>query len=122
MKFESIDISEVPICETVISCDNLTCDAYGRPPNPSVVCELQIAGYPNWIRYCRTETIERCSNPQFLCTIVFRSGDGLNKNTLVRFTVYDVREKLSQTAVPLFGSAQISLGAILGKVFIVFNQ
>lgn len=55
--------------------------------------------------------LQRCSNPQYLCTIVFRSGDGLNKNSLVRFTVYDVREKVSQTAVPL-GSAEISLGAI----------
>lgn len=42
---------------------------------------------------------------------MFRSGDGLNKNSIVRFTVYDVREKVSQTAVPL-GSAEISLGAI----------
>lgn len=30
---------------------------------------------------------------------------------MIRFTVYDVREKLSQTAVPL-GSAEIALGVI----------
>lgn len=56
--------------------------------------------------------LQRCSNPQYICTIIFRSGDGLNKNSLVRFTVFDVREKVSQTAVPL-GSAEIALGKII---------
>lgn len=55
---------------------------------------------------------QRCSNPQFLCTISFRGCDGLNAKTLIRFTVYDVRERVSQTAVPL-GSAEITLGVIL---------
>lgn len=83
-----------------------------------------------WIKYGRTEVIEvislselfaclkliakhfqRSSNPQFLCTIVFRASDGLNSNSMIRFTAYDVREKVSQTAVPL-GFAEISLGVI----------
>lgn len=55
--------------------------------------------------------LQRCSNPQFQCTISFRSCDGLDATSLVRFTVYDVREKLSQTAVPL-GTAEIALGHI----------
>lgn len=42
---------------------------------------------------------------------MFRSCDGLNKNSLIRFTVYDVREKVSQTALPL-GSAEMKLGEI----------
>lgn len=54
---------------------------------------------------------QKSSNPQFLCTIVFRASDGLNSKTAVRFTAYDVREKVSQTAVPL-GFAEISLGVI----------
>lgn len=128
------DICETPICESVISCDNLLCDGHGRPPNPTVIAQISDASRLSWIRYGRTEVIEvrsevkrhslikltqtiqfqslqRCSNPQYLCTLVFRVCDGLNKNSLVRFTVYDVREKVSQTAVPL-GSAEISLGAI----------
>jgi inositol polyphosphate-4-phosphatase len=56
-------------------------------------------------------TLQRSSNPQFLCTIVFRASDGLTANTMIRFTAYDVREKVSQTAVPL-GFAEISLGVI----------
>jgi inositol polyphosphate-4-phosphatase len=55
--------------------------------------------------------LQRSSNPQFLCTIVFRASDGLNTNSMIRFTAYDVREKVSQTAVPL-GFAEISLGVI----------
>lgn len=42
---------------------------------------------------------------------MFRSCDGLNKKSLIRFTVYDVREKVSQTALPL-GSAEVKLGEI----------
>lgn len=54
---------------------------------------------------------QRSSNPQFLCTIVFRASDGLNASTMIRFTAYDIKEKVSQTAVPL-GFAEISLGVI----------
>lgn len=42
---------------------------------------------------------------------MFRGCDGLNKNSIIRFTVFDVREKFSQTAVPL-GSAEVALGTI----------
>lgn len=42
---------------------------------------------------------------------MFRACDGLNRNSLIRFTVYDVREKVSQTAVPL-GSAEVALATI----------
>jgi inositol polyphosphate-4-phosphatase len=42
---------------------------------------------------------------------VFRASDGLNAKTMIRFTAYDVREKVSQTAVPL-GFAEINLGVI----------
>ena len=47
----------------------------------------------------------------FLCTIPFRSCDGLHVESSIRFTVYDVRERLSQTAVPI-GSSEIALGVI----------
>lgn len=65
----------------------------------------------NSVRFSVPVGIQRCSNPQYLCTVLFRSCDGLNKNSLIRFTVYDVREKVSQTAVPL-GSAEVTLSAI----------
>lgn len=42
---------------------------------------------------------------------MFRASDGLSAGTMIRFTAYDVREKVSQTAVPL-GFAEISLGVI----------
>lgn len=51
------------------------------------------------------------SNPQFSCTFQFRNGDGLNSGTKIRFTAFDVREKLSKTAVPM-GSAEIPLALI----------
>ncbi len=38
---------------------------------------------------------------QVFCGFRFRSCDGLDSDSTVRFTAYDVREKVSQTAVPL---------------------
>lgn len=53
-----LDISEVPLCESAISCDNLLCDGHGRSPNPSVVVQISGPNRTNWIKYCRTEVIE----------------------------------------------------------------
>lgn len=41
----------------------------------------------------------------------FRASDGMNGESRVRFTVYDVRERVSHTAIPL-GSACVLLSAI----------
>uniref|UniRef100_A0A182QHM5 phosphatidylinositol-3,4-bisphosphate 4-phosphatase n=1 Tax=Anopheles farauti TaxID=69004 RepID=A0A182QHM5_9DIPT len=109
---KEIDLNEIPICESVISCDNLLCDGNGKPPNPSVVVQVTSNNRASgWIKYGRTEVIERSSNPQFICTIAFRVCDGLHAGSLIRFTAYDVREKVTQTAVPI-GWAEISLGVI----------
>uniref|UniRef100_A0A182N1G6 phosphatidylinositol-3,4-bisphosphate 4-phosphatase n=1 Tax=Anopheles dirus TaxID=7168 RepID=A0A182N1G6_9DIPT len=109
---KEIDLNEIPICESVISCDNLLCDGNGKPPNPSVVVQVTSNNRASgWIKYGRTEVIERSSNPQFICTIAFRVCDGLHSGSLIRFTAYDVREKVTQTAVPI-GWAEISLGVI----------
>ncbi|XP_058444865.1 type II inositol 3,4-bisphosphate 4-phosphatase isoform X2 [Malaya genurostris] len=110
---KEIDLAEIPICESAISCDNLLCDGNGKPPNPSVVVQVtsNSRAASGWVKYGRTEVIERSSNPQFICTITFRTGDGLNAKSLIRFTAYDVREKVTQTAVPI-GWAEVALGVI----------
>lgn len=64
-----------------------------------------------WRDFARTEIVERSANPQFLCTIRFKRSDGFSADTLLRFTVYDVRERLSHTAVPL-AYAEVALGVI----------
>lgn len=46
-----------------------------------------------------------------MCTFQFRNGDGLNLNTKIRFTAFDVRERISKTAVPM-GTAEIPLAMI----------
>ncbi|KXJ78924.1 hypothetical protein RP20_CCG003052 [Aedes albopictus] len=110
---KEIELNEVPICESAISCDNLLCDGNGKPPNPSVVVQVTSnnRAASGWVKYGRTEVIERSSNPQFICTITFRTGDGLNAKSQIRFTAYDVREKVTQTAVPI-GWAEVALGVI----------
>ncbi|XP_055618165.1 type II inositol 3,4-bisphosphate 4-phosphatase isoform X3 [Toxorhynchites rutilus septentrionalis] len=110
---KEIELNEIPICESAISCDNLLCDGNGKPPNPSVVVQVTSSNRAasGWVKYGRTEVIERSSNPQFICTITFRAGDGLNAKSLIRFTAYDVREKVTQTAVPI-GWAEVALGVV----------
>ncbi|XP_011299273.1 type I inositol 3,4-bisphosphate 4-phosphatase isoform X2 [Fopius arisanus] len=106
-----VDPAEVPICEVSLSCDNLLCDGHGRPPNPVLEIDVQASKSRTWIKYARTEVIERSSNPGFLTTVSFRGSDGLSTDTRVRITAYDVRERVSQTATPI-GSAVVTFSAV----------
>ncbi|OAD59554.1 Type I inositol 3,4-bisphosphate 4-phosphatase [Eufriesea mexicana] len=107
----STDPAEIPICEISLACDNLLCDGHGRPPNPVLEIDVQVKGSKTWIKYSRTEVVERSSNPGFLTTVSFRASDGLTTETKVRITAYDVRERVSQTATPI-GSAIVTLNAV----------
>ncbi|XP_076286111.1 inositol polyphosphate-4-phosphatase type I A isoform X2 [Lasioglossum baleicum] len=107
----STDPAEIPMCEISLTCDNLLCDGHGRPPNPVLEIDVQPKGSKTWIKYARTEVMERSSNPGFLTTVSFRASDGLNADTKTRITAYDVRERVSQTATPI-GSVIVTLNAI----------
>ncbi|XP_030381276.1 inositol polyphosphate-4-phosphatase type I A isoform X2 [Scaptodrosophila lebanonensis] len=104
------DLSELPICETALSCDNLPLDLQNRAPNARIICSVlhPDQGYI-WRPHARTEIIERSCSPQFLCTMRFRRTAGFTAQTRLRFTVYDVRERLSATSLPI-GSATMTLG------------
>ncbi|PNF15691.1 hypothetical protein B7P43_G14251, partial [Cryptotermes secundus] len=108
----TVDPCELPLCEISLACDNLLCDGHGRPPNPVLVVHVYFATDAVWIKYARTEVVEKSSNPGFLNTVTFRASDGLNGETRVRLTAYDVREHVSQTATPI-GSSVVTLGAVL---------
>ncbi|XP_029676508.1 type I inositol 3,4-bisphosphate 4-phosphatase isoform X4 [Formica exsecta] len=88
----SIDPAEVPMCEISLACDNLLCDGHGRPPTPVLEIDVQSRSSKTWIKYARTEVVERSSNPNFLTTVSFRASDGLTTETKIRITAYDVRE------------------------------
>ncbi|KAJ1524750.1 hypothetical protein ONE63_009629 [Megalurothrips usitatus] len=109
-----LDPCELPICEVSLACDNLLCDANGRPPNAVLVVHVFIPSDRVWVRYARTEVVERSSNPCFLITVTFRASDLLDSETRVRVTAYDVRESVSHTALPL-GCALISLRSLIGN-------
>ncbi|XP_066586693.1 inositol polyphosphate-4-phosphatase type I A isoform X2 [Prorops nasuta] len=106
-----IDPAEIPMCEISLACDNLLCDGHGRPPNPVLEIDVQTKRSKNWIKYARTEVVDRSSNPGFLTTVSFRASDGMTTETKVRITAYDVREKVSQTATPI-GSAIVTFSSV----------
>lgn len=54
---------------------------------------------------------QRSSNPNFLSTVSFRASDGLTSEARVKISALDVRERVSQTAVPL-GQAVITLASV----------
>ncbi|KAM8721478.1 hypothetical protein ACLKA7_007367 [Drosophila subpalustris] len=106
------ELSELPICETAISCDNLPLDGFGRPPNPRVICSVLQPGEDClWRQFARTELLERTRTPQFLCTMRFLRSGGFKTSTQLRFSVHDVRERVSLTSLPL-GHAEVALGVI----------
>lgn len=107
----SADPAEIPMCEISLACDNLLCDGHGRPPNPVLEIDVQSKSSKTWIRYARTEVIERSSNPGFLTTVSFRASDGLTTESKVRVTAYDVRERVSQTATPI-GTAIVTFNSV----------
>ncbi|XP_031346437.1 inositol polyphosphate-4-phosphatase type I A isoform X2 [Photinus pyralis] len=106
-----LDISELPLCEISLACDNLLCDGHGRPPNPTILIDIYMSSAKVWVQYARTEIIERSSNPSFFSTVSFHASDGLSGDSRVRFTAFDVRERVSQTALPI-GTACVLLSAI----------
>lgn len=67
---------------------------------------------------------QTCSNPSFSKTILFRPCDGLNSDTLVKIIVYDVKEKVSETMVPMgytsvpLSTIQVRLKAFLNMLFL----
>ncbi|XP_014473969.1 PREDICTED: type I inositol 3,4-bisphosphate 4-phosphatase isoform X5 [Dinoponera quadriceps] len=105
------DPAEVPMCEISLACDNLLCDGHGRPPTPVLEIDVQSKSSKTWIKYARTEVVERSSNPSFLTTVSFRASDGLTTETKIRITAYDVRERVSQTATPI-GSAIVTFSTV----------
>ena len=51
-------MSELPLCEISLACDNLLCDGHGRSPNPTIVADVYMQGVKVWVQYARTEIID----------------------------------------------------------------
>lgn len=50
-------MNEIPLCELALSCDNLLCDAHGRPPSPVVVVYVTY-NKGLCVRYSSTEVVD----------------------------------------------------------------
>ena len=100
LKFFSADLSEAPLCEMSLSCDNLLCDALGRSPSAKIVISLRNSS--NWSKLCQTEVSEKSSNPVFMRTILLSAN--VTDKTQIKLEAYDMREKYTSTKT-LLGSA-----------------
>lgn len=60
------DLSELPLCEVSLACDNLLCDGHGRPPNPMLMIDVYMPSVKLWVTYGHTEVIEVPVHPHFL--------------------------------------------------------
>ena len=70
--FSIADPNEPPLLELCLSCDNLLCDALGRPPSARVVVSVGDGSGLRWTRFAQTEIAEKSSNPVYLRTITVR--------------------------------------------------
>lgn len=52
------DVSETPLCEISLSCDNLLCDSHGRAPTAKVVIHTRNSANGQWFKYACTEMAE----------------------------------------------------------------
>lgn len=60
-------MSELPVCEVSLACDNLLCDGHGRPPNPTLAVDVYMPSAKLWVSYGHTEVVEVSSFfPQFM--------------------------------------------------------
>lgn len=51
-------MSETPLCEISVSCDNLLCDSHGRAPTAKVVVHTRNFSSGPWLKYACTEMAE----------------------------------------------------------------
>ncbi|CAG7715934.1 unnamed protein product [Allacma fusca] len=105
------DVSESPLCEISLACDNLLCDSHGRAPNAKLVVHVRNSQNSVWLKYASTEVVEKSSNPVFLTTVSFRASDGLSETSQARFTVYEVRERTTQTQT-VVGQLTVELSSL----------
>ena len=102
------DLSEAPLCEMSLSCDNLLCDALGRSPSAKIVISiLNNNKNPIWNKLCQTEVSEKSSNPVFMRTILLSANLSGDK-TQIKLEAYDMREKYTSTKT-LLGTSLTSV-------------
>eukprot|EP00106_Octopus_bimaculoides_P000773 XP_014768215.1 PREDICTED: type I inositol 3,4-bisphosphate 4-phosphatase-like [Octopus bimaculoides] len=103
---------EEPCVEICIAAKDLPNDRTGQPPNPFVMITTITPPQQNWTLNSHTEIIERSNDPQFLKTIGF--GMNIKLKTRVKFTVYHVNERMTNTMSQL-GYVMFDLKSLLAK-------
>ncbi|GAB1607872.1 inositol polyphosphate-4-phosphatase type I A-like isoform X1 [Argonauta hians] len=103
---------EEPCVEICIAAKDLPNDRTGQPPNPFVMITTITPPQLTWTLNSHTEIIERNNDPQFLKTIGF--GLNIKLKTRVKFTVYHVNERMTNTMSQL-GYVMFDLKSLLAK-------
>ncbi|KAI6656625.1 Type II inositol 3,4-bisphosphate 4-phosphatase isoform X2 [Oopsacas minuta] len=83
---------DMPYLELSIACSSLVSISPDSVPSPMIKVSLFDESIGKWIKFCKTETVENCADPQFIHTIRL-SEEQANTHSKVRFEVYDVRNK-----------------------------
>ncbi|KAL8598733.1 hypothetical protein ACOMHN_033297 [Nucella lapillus] len=105
--------SEDPVLEISLSCKDLPCDSQGSAPNSLVLVHIIVPQQQQlWVHHNHTEIYDKNCNPLFLKTIGFGDMNGVETNTRVRLTVYNVKERMTGTMAQL-GQAIFTLQDVL---------
>ena len=83
---------EIPYLELSIACSSLVSVSPDSVPSPMIKVSLFDESLGKWIKFCQTETVENCADPQFIYTVCL-SEEQAKTHSRARFEVYDVRNK-----------------------------
>ena len=83
---------EQPYLELSIACSSLVSVSPESVPSPMIKVSLFDESLGKWIKFCQTETVDNCADPQFIHTICL-SEEQAKTHSRARFEVYDVRNK-----------------------------
>lgn len=93
----------LPTLDMCVACEGLRSAIDGVLPSTYVLMSICTeTSSSKWKPHSHTEIVEQSANPCFMTTLSFAmNGAGLTKDTILKTTVYDVQERMTNTMVQI---------------------
>ncbi|XP_062852304.1 type II inositol 3,4-bisphosphate 4-phosphatase isoform X2 [Trichomycterus rosablanca] len=105
-------VPRIPHLEFCVACRELTPEFKDRKPNALVQVAVLDAHEHGIIAYARTEVVEGTRDPLFLTGVSLSPDWPIYEDSLIKLSVYDVKDKHHQTS-SFLGSASFSVADLL---------
>ncbi|XP_072553950.1 type II inositol 3,4-bisphosphate 4-phosphatase-like isoform X3 [Paramormyrops kingsleyae] len=105
-------VPELPLVEFSLACQNLASPARDRKPSSMLQVSVVNTLERSLAAYSCTEIVEGTRDPLFLTGVTFPPDYPLCEDTVLKLTVYDVRDRSAETR-SFLGYASFSVGDLL---------